>query len=301
MQKFTIILLICQWLYLYPAMAQTGVYTQQGNLTMNASVITEIQLKNLSGPGTGHDQIRVAGNLSLGGTLTIVRDGYFPDLSHSFVICTYTGTLTGAFSSISWPAGMTSGWAIDYGLIVPGQLTIYGIQSGLPVELMSFEGKAFDDGNKLFWHTASEVNADYFGIEWSIDGIKWTEIDQIKATGNHATSHQYTYNHAEKKRVTNYYRLKQMDYDGNFTYSSVVNINRNFISNSITIFPNPTSGTMYFNENINHLSVFDNMGRQLIQSSNNITSIDISHLPGGTYYVSINRSKEYTKIVLLNK
>lgn len=110
------------------------------------------------------------------------------------------------------------------GTISAGSLAGAGVISGtitLPVELINFTvTKNFDD-NIIRWSTASEVNNDYFGIEASDNGITFDEVTQVLGYGNSSEINEYSYLDIAVDGGK-YYRLKQVDYNGNFEYSHVV-------------------------------------------------------------------------------
>ena len=88
--------------------------------------------------------------------------------------------------------------------------------TGLPVELLYFEGTKYPTFNLLKWSTASESNSDYFSIEVSTDGLTWKKIGEKKAAGNSNTKINYSYTHSFDNHDINYYKLLQYDYDGVF-------------------------------------------------------------------------------------
>jgi hypothetical protein len=94
----------------------------------------------------------------------------------------------------------------------------------LPIELLSFEGKKISDHEvELKWVTAAEKNNDHFIIEKSYDGINFNEIDKVKGAGNSNRINNYEFidwNNDFHERI--YYRLKQVDYDGQQSTSSIV-------------------------------------------------------------------------------
>lgn len=84
----------------------------------------------------------------------------------------------------------------------------------LPVELYTFEGSIVDNSNLITWSTATEHNNDYFIVERSSDGETWTEITKIPGMGNSTSISNYSYVDMSFSKRINYYRLKQVDYDG---------------------------------------------------------------------------------------
>lgn len=91
-----------------------------------------------------------------------------------------------------------------------------------PVELVSFTGKASARGIALAWRTASEVNNSHFEVERSADGEAFEKINSVAGHGNSSATLDYSYTDASPLPGQNYYRLKQVDFDGQYAYSSVV-------------------------------------------------------------------------------
>tara|TARA_B110000967_G_C18855239_1_gene546846 strand:+ start:778 stop:1566 length:789 start_codon:yes stop_codon:yes gene_type:complete len=95
----------------------------------------------------------------------------------------------------------------------------------LPVDLISFEAEREEDNIKLNWSTASEENNDYFEIQKSYDGEVFTPIGYVDGAGNSNEVLDYSYTDSETNKA--YYRLKQLDYDGEFEYSDIVVVKGN--------------------------------------------------------------------------
>ena len=93
----------------------------------------------------------------------------------------------------------------------------------LPVELLYFRAKVTDmETVRLEWKTASEINNDYFTVERSQDGTDWQAVTKIKGARNATEEQWYTGFDKRPYSGTSYFRLKQTDFDGKFTYSEVV-------------------------------------------------------------------------------
>jgi hypothetical protein len=90
------------------------------------------------------------------------------------------------------------------------------VNDPLPVEIIYFDGTVAPSFNKIIWSTASEHNSDYFQIERSIDGIEWKTIGTKSASGNSNTKIDYSHIDSFDDLVIHYYRLKQVDYDGQY-------------------------------------------------------------------------------------
>ena len=86
----------------------------------------------------------------------------------------------------------------------------------LPVELLYFEGTPYPSFNSLKWSTASEHNSDYFEIERSVDGEIWKVVGSKLASGNSTSVIKYSYLDGFNDFLIHYYRLKQVDKDGQY-------------------------------------------------------------------------------------
>lgn len=162
----------------------------------------------------------------------------------------------------------------------------------LPVELLAFNGHATSTGNQLIWQTASEINNDYFDLEHSVDGETFSKIAQIDGHGNSTSLLEYENLHRNPAEGMNYYRLKQVDFDGHFDYSSVVAINNNNIGNnpSVLAYPNPTTEntiTLALSNDISSIVVYNVLGEIVYQQDNLLnagkTSLDV--MSRGVYIV----------------
>jgi hypothetical protein len=129
----------------------------------------------------------------------------------------------------------TSPFDIDMSLT--SGLTLNCVQ--LPVELLNFNGFAEDGFNLLKWTTAVEINNDYFEIEKSLNGVLFEKIAQVTGAGNSNTVKNYEFVDNDAYKGITYYRLKQIDYNGTMSYSSVVAVKQS-LGAEVSVFPNPT-------------------------------------------------------------
>jgi hypothetical protein len=88
----------------------------------------------------------------------------------------------------------------------------------LPVQLILLEAREREYYNEVYWKTASERNSDYFVVERSFDGISFSAIDTLMAAGHSTQKQVYLYNDYKREFGPNYYRLKQVDTDGQSEY-----------------------------------------------------------------------------------
>lgn len=167
----------------------------------------------------------------------------------------------------------------------------------LPIELLYFYGNIENEKVNLLWTTASETNNDYFVILKSFDGVFYKEIDKIKGAGNSTTyiNYNYTDDLTGNHHKMIYYKLKQVDFDGKYTYSDVIVINTEIINENLTFYPNPTNSILNFNTSITNknISLYDITGKNLTDFIMiNENSIDLTKLSKGTYFIKIGEQIE---------
>jgi hypothetical protein len=133
-------------------------------------------------------------------------------------------------------------WMID-------DLSIQGTASPVPVQLLFFSGQNRDEKILLEWATAMELNNDHFLIERSTAGMQFTEVGSVEGNGNSNRIIHYSFSEpAVTFQTTLYYRLKQTDRDGSFSYSDIIAIdpmNRKRMSID-GLLPNPFTERIVF-------------------------------------------------------
>lgn len=154
----------------------------------------------------------------------------------------------------------------------------------LPVDWLSFEASHIKPDNVLYWETASEINSDYFGLEHSTDAQHYESIGSMSAAGQSNQIINYQFTHFQPERGPHYYRIKQVDTDGQFEYSEVryIEIEQEVLS----IYPNPTSDWLYIKtseSSENAYYIIDLMGQEIIKTSQN--PINVAELPSGAYII----------------
>ncbi len=121
-----------------------------------------------------------------------------------------------------------------------GQIFRWDPNCLLPIELLSFSGEPDGKNNLLQWTTASETNNSYFTVERSHDGIRFLEIAKVKGAGNSNVLLHYRAVDEQPIDGIAYYRLRQTDFDGKFSYSPLVALDNHELSHvRVEIFPNP--------------------------------------------------------------
>lgn len=167
----------------------------------------------------------------------------------------------------------------------------------LPIELVSFDANASGNGNEIHWQTLSEINNDYFVLETSKDARNFEAIANVDGAGNSNELLSYYFIDQNPIASVAYYRLKQVDFDGKFSYSDIVSVRR-IEDGEVVISPNPVKDVLNIElktiqaGNYNFM-VVDLLGAvieknvHLNKGTNNIKLDVFANLPHGFYMLKI--------------
>jgi pimeloyl-ACP methyl ester carboxylesterase len=161
------------------------------------------------------------------------------------------------------------------------------ISNVVPVELLNFTGMPLNKMIQLNWQTASEKNANYFDVEQSNDGKIFEKIGQVKSSGNSTALRSYNFIDEKPFNKVNYYRLRQIDFDGTAKVSNTIAVAFG-INTKLQVFPNPAKNTLtILSEATGDYIIFDIIGREILRGalSDNRVDVDVSILPTGMYLV----------------
>ncbi len=114
----------------------------------------------------------------------------------------------------------------------------YEGSTALPIELLHFTAIPAGKVVELSWSTATEINNDYFTIERSADGLLFEKMSIVQGAGNSNSTLFYNDTDALPLKGISYYRLKQTDFDGQYSYSQIVPVSFSGVG-ELTLFPNP--------------------------------------------------------------
>jgi Secretion system C-terminal sorting domain len=176
-------------------------------------------------------------------------------------------------------------------------------QVSLPVELKSFAGRVEGNNARLFWETATELNNIGFEIEKSTNQTEFSKIGFVKGVGNSVQLNMYNFvdNAFEK---TAYYRLKQLDTDGKFSYSPVIALQKFGLKGSMKIYPNPLSNQATLNIDFAEnsyknasISVFESNGKPIYQKNvegQDAVQINVNDWARGLYLIRLTTNEGQT-------
>ncbi|MFY0673186.1 MAG: T9SS type A sorting domain-containing protein [Bacteroidia bacterium] len=182
---------------------------------------------------------------------------------------------------------------------------IGGTGSALPVEFTFFKAQWQTKGEIaiLEWQTAMEENNSHFEIERSFDATNWDAVGRVEGQGTtfDITDYQYIDNGLpitnNNSPITIYYRLKQIDYNGQFEYSETRTLNfKPETLNSLELWPNPNSDQWL---NINQIGNFEiiSISGTVLKTAYQTSRIYIEDLSPGTYLVR-NEKGQMQKLVV---
>lgn len=170
------------------------------------------------------------------------------------------------------------------------------VETQLPVEINTFSGVQRAKDILLKWNTASESGNEGFVIQHSKDGIAWQEIGFLAGAGSTNSTLEYSFVHDAPSPGENYYRLKQMDFDGGFEYSMVINLSVTSLEHKEVGFsPNPASKVLHLsNLETGSMTIMDTSGRILKKIATLEQEIDISDLPRGILLIQVITKNQNT-------
>lgn len=177
----------------------------------------------------------------------------------------------------------------------PGTVTIVCLQV-LPVELINFKASIHPEGRvKLHWSTATEKNNHGFEVERSNDNQNWEKLAFVPGNGNSLHQHDYVFQDEKPFAGVNYYRLKQLDFDGKHEFSPMVVADLRTETLYFDVFPNPaTGGALSFRTVSNKeghalLEIFDWAGYKVLKETyqlyqgTTVWPVSMATFPKGAY------------------
>lgn len=175
----------------------------------------------------------------------------------------------------------------------------------LPIRLVEFTANNVDNHVQLNWNTSSESNSDYFHIERAGPEYEFSLIGNTKAAGNSNEPVSYGFKDDNPLPGLSYYRLKQVDFNGEINYSPVRSVDRREGIEKLEVSPNPSSGLVSVTTGVPaiEISVWSLMGENVMEyipvNKQVDYELDISHLKSGIYYMRISYQNGQNNVVKL--
>ena len=170
----------------------------------------------------------------------------------------------------------------------------------LPVTWLNVQAQLLNSQTKVGWTTANEQNTQKFEIEYSTTGNNFTKIGTVAAAGNSSIPITYNFNHLSPVYGVNYYRIKQIDQDGRFTYSKIVTVLMRDKVKQTIIAPNPVKDVLQIIEpspvTIKSVMIYSETGALVqqvtVNQKTNYLRLPVTQLAQGNYVISIQYDNE---------
>lgn len=161
-----------------------------------------------------------------------------------------------------------------------------GTEVILPVNMVSFVAEKINRNVQLRWHVANEVNTDHYDVEQSLNGSVFTKIGTVLSKGGDGNNtYQFTDANPSYQK-NNFYRIKQVDRDGRFTYS-VIRLIKFKSETLITVTPNPATNfiKVYTTQMPLTVHLYDAGGRKMASQiiTDGVGEFDVSRFNRGSY------------------
>ena len=273
----------------------------KANITVN---LTGFSLKGVT-IDVGSNTLTITGNPSLDSTTKFDVSGAAGEL----IIITPTGTYLFKQNTVMGGIGLNF---LNSALISPMfAATLYEAVTQaaiLPVTWGPFSATLNQQAVVLEWATATELNNDKFIIESSATGELFQAIGQLKGAGTSSEAKRYRFVHRNPVAGTNYYRLKQVDFDGRSAYSKVLAIDAPGTP-GLLAFPNPVKDRLYlqydYAQGPSQIQLLDALGRRIaLNIGGEAGNYDIqvpSDLPRGAYWLRVVRKGAVQAVTVMKE
>jgi hypothetical protein len=174
----------------------------------------------------------------------------------------------------------------------------------VPVKWIDFTGqKVRNNAVKLNW-TVNEIDNHHYVVERSIDGVRFSSIGEVEASTLPGNEHSYSFLDNNPFASKNYYRIKQVDKNGSYSYSKIISVTIDESLGSWVVYPNPTTDkvNLFCNANYNNMQieVYDAIGKLIFSQTKEkankgeVISVSLNNLAKGVYSIKIQASNAAT-------
>ncbi len=177
----------------------------------------------------------------------------------------------------------------------------------LPVNFRQFRVSVTNKGNQLDWVVAAQMNVGRYEVEYSTDAVHFKRVTILPSKSGTGLIN-YSYLHEIKNLVTGYYRIKSVDLDESYKYSSVEEVRADKQLLTLSLYPNPTTGLFKIKlpdvvTGIMNIKIYNDQGKLLmmqpVKQQGGEWPVDISRLAAGSYQVICEDQKlRYVSTVL---
>lgn len=177
----------------------------------------------------------------------------------------------------------------------------------LPIVLLDFNAKPINNSVNIKWSTTAEINNDFFTVEKSVNGTEWMSIGEVKGVGNSEVLTNYSLVDASPVAGVQFYRLKQTDVNGDFSYSSIVPVKFGSAATAgVMVYPMPASNVLNIDLNNDaesnvEITILNTMGQVVLNTTvtGSAHQLDISKLVSGVYFIEVSSEGNVSKSKLV--
>lgn len=186
-------------------------------------------------------------------------------------------------------------------------IATFTVNAPLPVKWVYFKGELKNNESLLSWTVSQQKNVGRYAIEHSTDGVNYVAIGEVAAIDNSTT---YSFTHSNPLKGVNYYRIKEVDKDGEYNYSKTIMLLQPGYVASIQIVPNPVAANLNIlipqDEFVRSIEIYTTEGKQLLQKAINgmpaqVTSLPATTLAKGSYYLKVSYRNHVQSIAFIKQ
>jgi hypothetical protein len=249
----------------FPVPAATSVAIKAGSFSVSAPVASGIAINPLFNGTSNFALLNGTGVLKPGETATInfivivtyPNKPSVPSTARNNQVHTSglpynsAGNAGGSYSGSNW-TGPANAVSVDSSTNsattpaiangdTPNPTPVYFSLISLPVRWVAFSGELADNKVQLHWTAAAETGNDFYIIEKSFSGSNWIAIGTIASKGNSGAPQNYLFTDVSLYSGTCYYRIKQTNTNGTYTYSAAIQIKSGAEISTVSLYPNPAT------------------------------------------------------------
>ncbi len=247
------------------------------------------------------------------GTSNVTVELYWEDATLSGITTVSTDLVVARFNGTAWEnAGHTAIQGGTRGSVTSSTVTSFSpftfgalTTNPLPVELLEFDAWMDENSHvQLKWKTASELNNDFFTVERSVDGINFEEVTEVDGAGTSQEVLEYSNTDYAPYSGTSYYRIKQTDFNGEYSYSDIKVVENNRAV-EIGVYPNPVHASLNIDlpkDKVSSLRILDVSGKEVmyIKNTTGNRKIDFSDFKEGLYILQVSIDGEIRNFKLVH-
>ena len=207
----------------------------------------------------------------------------------------YTSTSQPIFNGTKYSFTISSSNPLTFGK-ARFKLIISSGSGTLPVTFLQQNAVATNNNVDVKWSTASELNNDHFDVEFSNDAVSFNFAGTVKGAGNSTSVLDYNFTHFDAFHNTKmYYRIKQVNFDGTFSYGATMAIEPKAVTTSnnnvISFYPVPAVNGIHVNyavkSKVAQINIIDINGKTVSEINNPKEYVDLSSLENGNYFIHV--------------